>query len=123
MIPEDEAKKKCGSAKGGASNKDNLTIVLRSCAVPGSTEQADAWVLEAAGCEMSDKYWAVAGRSSDQEITNKRMTRSRGKNTCEALEIAAAIPLHALRRSEELRFSKASASVGLYRCRMTAKRT
>ena len=36
------------------------------------------------------------------------MTRSRGKNTCEAAETAAAILLQVHRRSEELRFSKAS---------------
>ena len=38
----------------------------------------------------------------------ERMTRSRGKNTCEAPEMAAAILLQVPRRSEESRFSKAS---------------
>jgi hypothetical protein len=41
-------------------------------------------------------------------IENESMTRSRGKNTCEAPEIAAAILLQVHRRSEELCFSKAS---------------
>ena len=34
--------------------------------------------------------------------TNKRMKRSRGKNTCEALDIATLIWLQVDRRSEEL---------------------
>jgi hypothetical protein len=38
---------------------------------------------------------------SDWSIINERMTRSRGKNTCEAPEIAAAIRLQVDRRSEE----------------------
>lgn len=49
---------------------------------------------------------------------------SRGKNTCEALEVTSAILLQASRRSEELRFSNVRASANLYKCssRMTAKR-
>jgi hypothetical protein len=65
--------------------------VLTSSAVPGSTEQADASELEAEGWEMSDKYWGEALRSSDRGTTDKRMTCSHGKKTCEALEIAPAI--------------------------------
>jgi hypothetical protein len=47
-------------------------------------------------------------QSSVWSITNERMTRSRGKNTCEAPEMAAAILLQVHKRSEELRFSKVS---------------
>jgi hypothetical protein len=45
---------------------------------------------------------------SDWSITNERMARSRGKNTSEAPEIAAAILSQALLKSGELRVSKAS---------------
>jgi hypothetical protein len=38
----------------------HLTILPTSSAEPGSTEQADASVLEEAACEMSDKYSGAA---------------------------------------------------------------
>ena len=42
--------------KAGVSDQVNLTILLTSSAEPGSTEQADASVLEREKCEMSNKY-------------------------------------------------------------------
>jgi hypothetical protein len=68
-----------------------LTISLTSLAEPGSTEQVDASVLEEAACEMSNKYSGAARSPIRLEYHNERLTRSQGKNTCEAPEIAAAI--------------------------------
>ena len=44
--------------------------------------------------------------SSDQSITTKKSVHARGKNTCEASEIAAAIVLQVFEKSELARFSK-----------------
>ena len=38
----------------------HLTILLRSSAEPGSTEQADSSELDAKVCEISDRYWGAA---------------------------------------------------------------
>ena len=80
----------------------DLTILLTSPAEPGSTEQADAWVLEGASCEMSNKYSGEAWSFIRLEIINERMMRSHGKNTCEAPEIAAAIRFQVEKKSGEI---------------------
>ena len=48
------------SAKAGCVRLGYLTILLTSSAEPGSTEQADASVLERDACEMSNKYSGAA---------------------------------------------------------------